>query len=462
MTSSLANRAFTFVFFFFALSPFANSQTPHWSAVAEHVSKDLGFFQQLFASANTEGLGLTILGDSQETTFGGAGRDYISALNHEFFLKYGNVPSTAIVPPSTFVHGWNLSSANQGSLSTSNSQGNLATSIATELPGVRISAFSNSPNIPHGSLSHVSKFGGVLPTATALSSPLFNGDEFSVELIARSRPGSSEIDWRVNANNDSGRAYFGGTDLGTGTTDLGLDRTELEYVTADLGTYNHADFNHLQVIAQGDSPTSSVDIVGARFINASDTSGVSVQSFASSGLRVSDFLENYPDGADLFNVVAEDGIVGLAFGANDGRSRTAEQFKSGLESLIERLRLWTDNPNLPFVILGDPDNALFNENSRENFDLFPGIAAEIALEYDNVLALNSRLLSSRLGWDVDDPNFNQFVADDLIHYSPEGAQTLARLQVESLLSISAVPEPSSIVIFGAVFCGLCTRRQKSS
>lgn len=295
-----------------------------------------------------------------------------------------------------------------------------------------------------------------------MSASLFNGDEFSVELIARTGPGSSEIDWRVNANNGTGRAYFGGTDLGTGTTNLGLDRTELEYVTADLGTYNHTAFNHLQVIAQGDSPTSSVDIVGARFVNASDTSGVSVQSFARSGYRVSDFLNDHQDGADLFNVVAEDGIVGLAFGANDGRTHTASQFKSGLESLIQRLRLWTDNPDLPFVILGDPDNALFNDSSRANFDLFPGVAAEIALEYDNVLALNSRLLSSRLGWDVDDPNFSQFVADEQIHYTPEGAQALARVQVESLLNITAVPEPSTIVVSGALFCWVCTRRRRSS
>lgn len=131
-----------------ALSSAANSQTPHWSAVPEHVSRDLSFFQQLFEDANTDGFGITVLGDSQETTFGGAGRDYISALNQEFFSSYGNLPSTAVVPPSTFVHGWNLSSANQGSLSTSDGQGSLATSIATELPGVRISEFSNSPAIP--------------------------------------------------------------------------------------------------------------------------------------------------------------------------------------------------------------------------------------------------------------------------------------------------------------------------
>ena len=163
-------------------------------------------------------------------------------------------------------------------------------------------------------------------------------DRIEVELLTSTRPGSSEISWRVNANNDQGRGFFGGTDLGTGTTNLGLDRAGLEYEIANLGTYDVGNFDHIQVIAQGDSPTSSVDLLGARFVNASDTSGVSVQSFSRGGLRVMDFLNDFEDGADLFDAVAgDDDIVALSYGANDGRSRTADQFKAELETLIERI-----------------------------------------------------------------------------------------------------------------------------
>ena len=454
LLTSLTNLAFTFVSSLLAFSTIANAQTPHWSVVPEHVSRDIEVFQQLFQDAATDGLGITVLGDSQETTFAGAGRDYISALNDEFFQQYGNVPKTAFVPPSNFVHGWHLSSTDQGSISTSDS---------TVLPGVRVSEISNSSNIQHGFLSHFSTHGGLIDPTPEMSTSLFNGNEIEVELLASTRPGSSEISWRVNANNDQGRGFFGGTDLGTGTTNLGLDRAGLEYEIANLGTYDVGNFDHIQVIAQGDSPTSSVDLLGARFVNASDTSGVSVQSFSRGGLRVMDFLNDFGDGADLFDAVAgDDDIVALSYGANDGRSRTADQFKAELETLIERIRIWTDNPDLPFVILGDPDNGLFTESARQNFDLFPGVAAEIASEFDNVLALNSRLLSSSIGWDIDNPNFNQFVLDDQIHYTPQGAIALARLQVESLTNISAVPEPSSLVVSSAVICCFLSRRRRRS
>jgi lysophospholipase L1-like esterase len=433
------------------LSTITEAQTPHWSAVPEHVSQNKEVFQQLFQDAATDGLGITVLGDSQETTFGGAGRDYISALNEQFFQQYGNTPKTAYVPPSNFVHGWHLSSSDQGSISTTNS---------TLLPGVRVAEFSNSSETQHGFLSHFSQFGGLLASQPEMPTQLFSGDQIKVELLAATKPGSSEIDWRVNANNDLGRRFFGGTDVGVGTTNLGLDQSALAYVNADLGTYDLGDFAHVQVIAQGDDAASSVDLLGARFVNASDSSGVSVQSFSRGGLRVMDFLSDFGDGADLFNAVAGDDIVALSYGANDGRSRTADQFKSDLATLIDRLRLWTDNPDLAVVLMGDPDNGLFTESARENFDLFPGVAAEIATEFDNVLALNTRLLSSRIGWDIEDPNFDLFVTDDQIHYTPAGATALAQLQVESLVNISAVPEPSALVFSSSIICCLLARRRR--
>lgn len=260
-------------------------------------------------------------------------------------------------------------------------------------------------------------------------------------MIARTKGDSSEIAWRVNLQPGDVKSYFNGVNIGSGTTSAQLNQSSGEFVTVNIGTYNLGENKAIQAIAQGNSATSTVDIAGIRFINAGDPSGVSVQTYSAGGYRAIDFLNNHQNVAAQFNAFVQDDIVAIQYGANDAGSRTAEQFKNDLETLIVRLRDWTGNPDLPILLIADPDRIL-TASQRHEFDQFPAVAAEIALSFENVLALNTRLIASKNGWSVGSDQFGTFVVDG-VHYTQFGAQQLAKWQVDSLYSLSTVPEPSA-------------------
>jgi lysophospholipase L1-like esterase len=285
----------------------------------------------------------------------------------------------------------------------------------------------------------------------------FNDHQVQIEVIARTKAQSSEMNWRINLQDSDAKSYFGGTNIGAGTTSAGLDQSDGEFVTVDLGTYDLGGHKAIQAIVNGNSPTSTVDVAGVRFVNAGNTSGVAVQSLSAGGYRAIDFLNNHDGQAGAFKAFVEDDIVAIQFGANDGVSRTAEQFKADLEALIERLREWTGNPELPIILIADPDRVL-TAAQRLEFDKFPAVAAEIALELENVLALNTRKIAANNGWFVGSDQFASFVSDD-VHYTEFGEKQLAKWQVDSLIGLTSVPEPSAFIYFSAVLVLLAARRR---
>ena len=90
-----------------------------WMEVPEHVSANIGTFQQLFSSAHIQSLGITILGDSQETSPGGFGYAYVPSLGHEFYLHYGNVPKSPVAISSSYADAWMLAGSPAGVISNS-------------------------------------------------------------------------------------------------------------------------------------------------------------------------------------------------------------------------------------------------------------------------------------------------------------------------------------------------------
>ena len=308
-------------------------ETRHWSEVPIHAGADLSHFSNLFQSAHTETLGITILGDSQETVIGGFGRDYVPALSQEFFRTFQNVPKTAFSPSSNFTGGFLLSGLNANSVSTL---------FHSDLPGTSISEYDNS-RADLGVLAQLSTDNANAPNATFLEADFFNGNEVSVELLLKSKPGSSEVSWRVNTNESNTKTYFGGIDIATGTTNLGLDRPAVEFVNVNLGTFSIDPDQAIQVIARGNSLDSTATIAGVRFVNESDSSGVAIQSISRGGLRTLQFLDVWGESEDAFNAYVEDDIVAISYGANDGGSnggsRTAAQFRIDMLELIDELSL---------------------------------------------------------------------------------------------------------------------------
>ena len=418
----------------FSIASTCVGQTAHWSNVPEHVSLSLESFRDIFRNAHSQGTGITILGDSQETAPGGGGRFYVPALGHEFFEYYGNVPRSGFVTVSSQASAWMTAAGSQGALRTDSNN---------VLPDVTVGAYGNS--IPaFGILAQVATDGYTTPFLDVPDSGYFNDHEVGVELVLRTRPDSAEVYWRANLTDDDRRSYYGGELIGTGTTNLGLARNEVEYLSTNIGSFDLDDHNALQIVARGAEDNLSVDIAGVRFHNQGDSSGVSVQTFSKGGNTTRQFLDSYNNAFGFFEIVAKDEMVAIQLGANDaGFGLSADGFKDDLEEMIILLRDGMDNPELPILLISDPDRDSLSETNRANFDLYPGVAAELALEYSNVLALNTRLIGARNNWYVGSSDFDSFVPDG-VHYSQLGGMSLAKWQAESLLNLAVVFEKGDV------------------
>ena len=423
------------------------AQTSHWSDVPELVSSSMENFRSIFRNARTQGTGITILGDSQETSPGGAGVHYVPSLGHEFFKFYGNVPRSGLVVGRSQASAWLSSASTAGTLSFDGI--NSLTEVGT---------YGNAPP-NYGLLAQLATDGYTTPFLDVPDGGYFNGNDVEAELIVRARPGSGEVYWRANLTDDDRRSYFGGEVIGSGTTNLNLDRSKVEFVSTSLGTFSLDDHTALQIVARGANDNATADIAGVRFHNAGDSSGISVQTFSINGGTARQFLDSSSADLGFFSLVAEDEVIAIQVGTNDaGRGLTAAGFKDDLEEMILALRAGTGNPELPIILISDPDVNNLTEERRLEYDLYPGVAAELAAEYSNVLALNTRLIGDRHNWTAGSDDFQRYTFDG-VHYTQLGGTSLAQWQAESLLTLAVVPEPT-FVLPGAICVALMSLRRR--
>lgn len=429
-------------------------QYQSWEAVPVLSSASSGRFGEMFRSAQTSGARMAMFGDSQETVPGAGGRFYVPSFNAEFYRRYGNVPESTVSFARSYSDDWLLRGSNAGI-------DQFITTGPDLLPSQWIGRFNDSPG-ETGLLAQLVTTAENTPHANTAGQREFNASNIGVEVIGRSRPGSAEIAWRVNLQSGDFMNYYGGTDLASGTTSLGLDQAGVGYHTQHLGVFSRGTHDAIQVIARGAGPAGA-DIAGVRFLNADNPAGISVQSFSAGGYRVADLVNNHSAAGDAFRAFGEFDAAILHFGANDAATRTALQFASDLQLAIDRLRTWAGNAELPVILLGDPDRDGLNPQQRMEFDMFAGAAASLSLSGINVLAVNSRRLAHDSGWFVGSPDFTDFVSDG-VHYTVLGGQTLAALEVGALYSLAAIPEPSSgMAMLGTAlfFCCFRPRRDRA-
>ena len=406
------------------LSGMSPAQTLHWTEVDEHVSSDIETFRQLFKNAHTTGFGITILGDSQETPGRANGRYYIPALGDQFYQHYGNVPKTAIVTELSQTAAW---------LSAGETAGELSSDAEYSLPSVNVKEYDAMP-FENGLLAQAALDGYTTPYLNVPDAGYFNGHPLDVELIIRTRPNSAEAFWQATLVDDEGRSYLGGDPLGSGFTDVDADREQIEFVSAYLDTFEIEKHDVIQIIARSGEEDRTVDIAGVRFINSADSSGVAIQSLSKGGNSASQFLLEQDDAASLFKLLAGEDVVALQFGTNDAKAgTTAEEFKEDLRSIISNVRSWSGNDSLPIIIISDPDFDRLPLENKADFDLYPGVSAELATELENVLALNTRLIAHRNNWFVGSSDYELF--SDGLHYTELGSAALAQWQVDSLLNL---------------------------
>lgn len=115
---------------------------------------------------------------------------------------------------------------------------------------------------------------------------------------------------------------------------------------------------------------------------------MTVTSIAVGGTAMNDFLAD-GDSPGLITAANPD-IVLVGFGVNDSVfGVTAAQFKTNGALLIAMIRTATANDlTIPIVFTTDAYFANGSSETNAQFDQYPGVAAELAVEYPGVVALN--------------------------------------------------------------------------
>ena len=394
------------------------------------VSANLSVFEDLFRQAHSGTVTIAMFGDSQETSDHGGGRDYVPAFNFELNRRYGNTPVSSTAFARSYASRWLLGGSAHGvDQILGNSEGSI-------LPSQRIGRFDNSPAIG-GLLAQLNLDAGSTTPSFDAPGLEFDGRRVRVKLTVRDSIGSGEVRWRANIQDGDGRNYFGGVNIASGTTSLGLGSGDGNYVTADLGVIEIPDgHNSLQLIARG-ADANGVEIAGIRFYNEDNPVGMAMESFSAGGYKASRLPDDHGNARGAFQNLVDHDIISFHFGANDSINRTPRQFRDDLIEVIEMFRDWSGDADKPVILFTDPDRVIDFADDRLHFDQYAAVAASIAMSEENVLAVNSRLLAHEIGWRVD-ANLFQFASDG-VHYSTHGAQRLAELEVGALFSALTQP-----------------------
>ena len=397
--------------------------------------QDFSVFQSIWDKAQNQNTRIALFGDSQETSPSGAGAVYIPSLNHEFYQHFGKVGESFVAPGfSTYGGGspaaeWLL----QGS--PGSSVGHFASQLSSNqiLPGQTTRSYTSSAlgqaTLLDTSNSNVSG-GGILGQANMLWQP---EDIVSATIFGVSSLGSDEFSWRAASSN--GRLNFFLPIVSTGTTSIGLDSLAGRILSENSGPIDFGGENNRQLIVRG-SGSNGAQLVGIRFHNMSTPGGVSIQDFSAGGYRTTSFLANHSNAGAMLLAFGEWDAILIHTGANDaysGLGASAVQYRRNVADLIAAIRgpRWLDNPEQKFILVTDPYRDQGPTGQNFQFDQYAGALADLAMADPNIMAINSRRLTDRLGWNENSPS--KYLTD-IVHYTAEGARLLASVEAQLILN----------------------------
>jgi lysophospholipase L1-like esterase len=403
-------------------------------------------FRDLFARARCGTVRILMLGDSQETTPGGAGTIYVPRLQHEFWTRIGNAPETPWMQLRISTGGgqpyadylWRGGHIQQG----------------VTAPRLPLSAFppgqsGAKTSTTNGNNVNGNQFYGNLlllqhdcanvnpdSELRGLHQYFDRTARIALDVMAASNPSSGEVRVRVTPSPSDAMGFFFPT---TAVFDMamGLERPTVEMVVGRVGPLPMGSGYSMQVELSGTDPTKFTDLITARFVNMDDPRGFVMTSLSAGGYKALDVQYYHPGCGPILGAMQPDFIM-ICFGANDSSGVTPPpnsmpitpaRYRADLESLIAFVRSHT-RADLPVILVSDPARMnLPNQTAGENLDAQPGIHAAMALADPLVCALNSRRLTHEAGWT---PTGGTPYLSDGVHYTPLGARLKAALEAQAL------------------------------
>ncbi|HEY5754292.1 MAG TPA: SGNH/GDSL hydrolase family protein [Steroidobacter sp.] len=429
-TGALALAAFGATALHWPLVASGQQAFPNFREVDFFYSQQPEVFQDLWQAARTRTIRIAVLGDSQETSPGSHGFQYIPLLNYEMWKRFGNSPETPVV--GCFYHG-NSSPANWLLAGECATPGPTATRLDASqiLPNARPTAFSTlngANNITGGNRGQLTMLrhdaaGVDASTEIPTDVSYFNtSGVVKARIYAATNVASGEISYRARPKATTSVSYASAVTT-TGTLALGLQSSTLTLKSGETSALEFNGNHYMQLEVFGSSDTALTDIVGLRFVNKSHPEGVVIDNFSLGGYTASRFLSVHAHAGAMFAGLGFHAAV-IHYGANEGGSVSAAQFKSDISSAIDRVRGWVGNQEFPIILIADVYESRLTSAQMTVYDQYVGAQFSIAQADPNVMVINARRLTEDLGWNESSGQDSQYLSDG-VHYTGLGARTLS-------------------------------------
>ncbi|HMP38021.1 MAG TPA: GDSL-type esterase/lipase family protein [Phycisphaerales bacterium] len=411
-------------------------EPPSWMDVPRVVASNPEHFRTLLCGGHASMLRIALIGDSQETSPGGAGSSYVPNLNERFFRRHGFVGETVVMsnrgvgggsPPADWLWRGAIASPS-GPLS--------GIPESARLPNItpRQHWAKSQSGQAYGMIAMLLFDGSLTADPLLPVEPYFDwaGADVRAEILLATKPVSGGVSWKAMPQPASVISYFVPS---TGSGELHPDLASagpIELRSAWTPPLNFDGKPYMQVELWGTSTEATTEIIGLRYVDCGNHRGVVVQSLGSTGARVRDLVAQHGDSGWMFAGLGYHLAV-LHFGVNDAALLIApHEWKRDLVDAIAWIRASTNDPTFPIVIAGDVHRNQYTPAQQAAFDAQPGVAAEVAAEGANLAAINLRRITFEdLGWG---PGNTPYLAD-FVHLNVAGQRTLAGVLSATLHSI---------------------------
>lgn len=403
----------------------------HYSAVPVVASQDPSFLRDLLLGSSTRIVRIGVFGDSQEASPDTWGRHYIMEANAQLVEAFGPSSETVVLQQNWWDTDPNWLVASHNLVRQPGAQ--------PQIPPVAI-APGLIARARLGPADGVDAFHAVLMpnaercvVAERVGSPWFlDGDDVIVDVLISRRSSAGSLRWHgsiVGSTHPDRDAPV----LVDGTLP-GQPPNGASVGWVSTGTLPRPTAGFRQVSILGADPVLPVDVLGARFRNASQSRGVLLQPLAVGGAAIGDLVAKHGASGPVIASLGLDAAI-LHFGANDAYL-PAQEWGSRLQKAIDLIRWAHGDPMFPILIVSDSHKRELPMGTDYNH--LPGVAASVAQANPRVIAFNMRRVHEDAFLWTDAQNLG---LADSVHHKPHAQRMLARATVSTMLETAGIPVP---------------------
>lgn len=359
-------------------------------------------FQAVLKKAGRNIVKIAVIGDSQETQYGGSGGIYMPSLNYEFALRYGNAPCSTIGNGNYGGYGTAGQELGCKWLRTGRnplSGGAAFMPTAKILPNLDVTAIQTNANYQSGKLIALND------KMSAAHNPMHRYINFfdasqgvQLELFLGTRPDAAPITIGTAYNANWSHNFTLNDAIGNVNPGLVSPLSSIvKYRTATLTGPTSSQYLYTGTRLTN-AGTAAVDLIDGRFYTANPNKqyGVVVDNFGFGGYTAQAWYDAFKGAGGMLREVGPYDMVILHFGANDSIG-TAAAHEAGLRALITFARESLRDARVPIIICSDGYRQHSSTPIRDVYQTFPGVGLSLAQELDNVMVINLQRMTEQAG-----------------------------------------------------------------